>query len=157
GILFLYSLEFYVLLENSHYTPLLGHAVSKTMPSHTGMNCPRLIELVGCANGLQPLNDELICTAECCKNLTAMGLGDCEVTCRDFIKFVKMHEARLTLLSITEEVLIPDNYYNLDQIHSEISKHRGRMWFPVMRLLGKLATENINMVKIGSRCCFLCK
>uniref|UniRef100_A0A674I5N7 Uncharacterized protein n=1 Tax=Terrapene triunguis TaxID=2587831 RepID=A0A674I5N7_9SAUR len=87
---------------------------------HTGMNCPRLIELVVCANGLQPLNDELICTAECCKNLTAMGLGECEVTCRDFIEF---------------EVLIPDNDYNLDQIHSEISKHRGRMWFPVMSSL----------------------
>uniref|UniRef100_A0A8C3T732 Uncharacterized protein n=1 Tax=Chelydra serpentina TaxID=8475 RepID=A0A8C3T732_CHESE len=116
-----------------------------------------LIKLVVCANGLLPLNDELICIAECCKNLTAMGLGECEVTCRDFIEFVRMRGARLTLLSIMEEVLIPDNGYNLDQIHSEISKHHGRMWFPDMRLPGKLATENINMVKTGSRHCFLCK
>uniref|UniRef100_A0A8C3T514 Uncharacterized protein n=1 Tax=Chelydra serpentina TaxID=8475 RepID=A0A8C3T514_CHESE len=93
-----------------------------------------LIKLVVCANGLLPLNDELICIAECCKNLTAMGLGECEVTCRDFIEFVRMRGARLTLLSIMEEVLIPDNGYNLDQIHSEISKHHGRMWFPDMRL-----------------------
>ena len=39
---------------------------------------------------------------------------------------------RLTQLSIMEEVLIPDSSYNMEQIHSEVPKHLGRMWFPDM-------------------------
>uniref|UniRef100_A0A7M4EVL1 F-box and leucine rich repeat protein 21, pseudo n=1 Tax=Crocodylus porosus TaxID=8502 RepID=A0A7M4EVL1_CROPO len=131
---FLYEEEFDAFFrEETPVTHLyFGRAVSKAMLGRIGMNCPRLIELVVCANGLQPLDDELICIAERCKNLTAMGLGECEVTCRGFIEFVKMCGGRLTQLSIMEEVLIPDNDYNLDQIHSEVSKHLGRMWFPDM-------------------------
>nr|XP_042706837.1 F-box/LRR-repeat protein 21 isoform X2 [Chrysemys picta bellii] len=131
---FLYEEEFDAFFrEETPVTHLyFGRAVSKAMLGRIGMNCPRLVELVVCANGLQPLDDELICIAERCKNLTAMGLGECEVTCRGFIEFVKMCGGRLTQLSIMEEVLIPDNDYNLDQIHSEVSKHLGRMWFPDM-------------------------
>ncbi|XP_077182882.1 F-box/LRR-repeat protein 21-like isoform X1 [Paroedura picta] len=131
---FLYEEEFDPFFrEETPVTHLyFGRAVSKSMLGRIGMNCPRLIELVVCANGLQPLDDELICIAERCKNLTAMGLGECEVTCRGFIEFVKMCGGRLTQLSIMEEVLIPDSDYNLDQIHSEVSKHLGRMWFPDM-------------------------
>uniref|UniRef100_A0A670J1U5 F-box/LRR-repeat protein 21-like n=1 Tax=Podarcis muralis TaxID=64176 RepID=A0A670J1U5_PODMU len=131
---FLYEEEFDAFFrEETPVTHLyFGRAVSKSMLGRIGLNCPRLIELVVCANGLQPLDDELIRIAERCKNLTAMGLGECEVTCRGFIEFVKMCGGRLTQLSIMEEVLIPDNDYNLDQIHSEVSKHLGRMWFPDM-------------------------
>ncbi|XP_058023383.1 F-box/LRR-repeat protein 21-like isoform X2 [Ahaetulla prasina] len=131
---FLYEEEFDVFFrEETPVTHLyFGRAVSKSMLGRIGLNCPRLIELVVCANGLQPLDDELIRIAERCKNLTAMGLGECEVTCRGFIEFVKMCGGRLTELSIMEEVLIPDSDYNLDQIHSEVSKHLGRMWFPDM-------------------------
>ncbi|KAJ6667921.1 hypothetical protein lerEdw1_016242 [Lerista edwardsae] len=131
---FLYEEEFDAFFrEETPVTHLyFGRAVSKAMLGRIGMNCPRLIELVVCANGLQPLDDELIRIAERCKNLTAMGLGECEVTCRGFIEFVKMCGGRLTQLSIMEEVLIPDSDYNLDQIHSEVSKHLGRLWFPDM-------------------------
>ncbi|KAM9266082.1 F-box/LRR-repeat protein 3-like isoform 3-T10 [Cariama cristata] len=131
---FLYEEEFDAFFrEETPVTHLyFGRAVSKAMLGRIGMNCPRLIELVVCANGLQPLDDELIRIAERCKNLTAMGLGECEVTCRGFIEFVKMCGGRLTQLSIMEEVLIPDNDYSLDRLHLEVSKHLGRMWFPDM-------------------------
>ncbi|XP_041846915.1 F-box/LRR-repeat protein 3 isoform X3 [Melanotaenia boesemani] len=109
-----------------------GRAVSKEMLGRIGLNCPRLVELVVCANGLEPLDEELFRIAERCKSLTAIGLGECEVTCSGFVEFVKMCGGRLTQLSIMEEVLIPDSSYNMEQIHSEVSKHLGRMWFPDM-------------------------
>ncbi|XP_067852322.1 F-box/LRR-repeat protein 3-like [Heptranchias perlo] len=109
-----------------------GHAVSKEILGRIGMNCPRLIELVVCANGLQPLDDELIRIAERCKNLTAVGLGECEISCSALVEFVKMCGGRLTQLSIMEEVLIPDQKYNLEQIHWEVSNYLGRIWFPDM-------------------------
>ncbi|AWP12207.1 putative F-box/LRR-repeat protein 3-like [Scophthalmus maximus] len=39
---------------------------------------------------------------------------------------------RRTQLSIMEEALIPDRSYDMEQIHSDVSKHLGRMWFPDM-------------------------
>ncbi|XP_053240606.1 F-box/LRR-repeat protein 3 isoform X2 [Podarcis raffonei] len=109
-----------------------GRSVSKEVLGRVGMTCPRLVELVVCANGLRPLDEELICIAERCKNLSAIGLGECEVSCSAFVEFVKMCGGRLSQLSIMEEVLIPDQKYSLEQIHWEVSKHLGRVWFPDM-------------------------
>ncbi|XP_004686804.1 PREDICTED: F-box/LRR-repeat protein 21 [Condylura cristata] len=107
-----------------------GRSVNKTILGRIALNCPRLIELVISANGLQILDNELICIAEHCKNLTALGLSECEVSCSAFIEFVRLCGRRLTQLSIMEEVLIPDEEYSLDEIHTEVSKYLGRMWFP---------------------------
>ena len=109
-----------------------GRSVSKDVLGRVGMSCPRLVELVVCANGLRPLDEELIRIAERCKNLSAIGLGECEVSCSAFVEFVKMCGGRLSQLSIMEEVLIPDQKYSLEQIHWEVSKHLGRVWFPDM-------------------------
>ncbi|XP_039570506.1 F-box/LRR-repeat protein 3 isoform X2 [Passer montanus] len=109
-----------------------GRSVSKDVLGRVGMTCPRLVELVVCANGLRPLDEELICIAERCKYLSAVGLGECEVSCSAFVEFVKMCGGRLSQLSIMEEVLIPDQKYSLEQIHWEVSKHLGRVWFPDM-------------------------
>lgn len=100
-----------------------GRSVSKDVLGRVGMTCPRLVELVVCANGLRPLDEELIRIAERCKNLSAIGLGECEVSCSAFVEFVKMCGGRLSQLSIMEEVLIPDQKYSLEQIHWEVSKH----------------------------------
>lgn len=104
--------------------------MSKEILHQIRLNCPRLVELVVCTNGLEPLNEESIRIAERCKSLTAIGLGECEVSCSGFEEFVKVCGGRLTQLSIMEEVLITDSTYNMEQIHSEVSKHLGRMWFP---------------------------
>ncbi|XP_028821817.1 F-box/LRR-repeat protein 3-like [Denticeps clupeoides] len=109
-----------------------GRSVSKEVLGRVGMNCPRLVELVVCANGLRPLDEELIRIAERCQHLTAIGLGECEVSCSAFVEFVKMCGRRLSQLSIMEEVLVPDNKYGLDELHWEVSKHLGRVWFPDM-------------------------
>ncbi|XP_064126091.1 F-box/LRR-repeat protein 3 isoform X1 [Loxodonta africana] len=109
-----------------------GRSVSKDVLGRVGLTCPRLVELVVCANGLRPLDEELIRIAERCKNLSAIGLGECEVSCSAFVEFVKMCGGRLSQLSIMEEVLIPDQKYSLEQIHWEVSKYLGRVWFPDM-------------------------
>ena len=70
-----------------------GRSVSKVILGRIGLNCPRLIELVVRANnGLQTLDTELTCIAEHCKNLTALGLSECEVSCSAFIEFVRLWE-----------------------------------------------------------------
>uniref|UniRef100_A0A3Q3JZM7 F-box domain-containing protein n=2 Tax=Monopterus albus TaxID=43700 RepID=A0A3Q3JZM7_MONAL len=109
-----------------------GRSVSKDVLGHAGLTCPRLVELVVCANGLRPLDEELICIARRCTQLSAVGLGECEVSCSAFVEFVKMCGDRLTQLSIMEEVLVPDHHYGLDDIHWEVSKYLGRVWFPDM-------------------------
>ncbi|KAK6485760.1 F-box/LRR-repeat protein 3 [Huso huso] len=109
-----------------------GRSVSKEVLGRVGMTCPRLVELVVCANGLRPLDEELIRIAERCNQLSAIGLGECEVSCSAFVEFVKMCGSRLSQLSIMEEVLIPDHRYSLEQIHWEVSKHLGWVWFPDM-------------------------
>ncbi|XP_037751373.1 F-box/LRR-repeat protein 3 isoform X1 [Chelonia mydas] len=131
---FLYEEEFDPFFR--YETPVthlyFGRSVSKDVLGRVGMTCPRLVELVVCANGLRPLDEELIRIAERCKNLSAVGLGECEVSCSAFVEFVKMCGGRLSQLSIMEEVLIPDQKYSLEQIHWEVSKHLGRVWFPDM-------------------------
>lgn len=129
---FLYEEEFEKFFkEETPVTHLyFGRSVSKAILGRIGLNCPRLIELVVCASGLQTLDDELICIAKHCKNLTALGLSECEVSCSAFIEFVRLCGRRLTQLSIMEEVLIPDDDYSLDEIHAEASKYLGRLWFP---------------------------
>ncbi|NWW36578.1 FBXL3 protein, partial [Panurus biarmicus] len=131
---FLYEEEFDPFFR--YETPVthlyFGRSVSKDVLGRVGMTCPRLVELVVCANGLRPLDEELICIAERCKYLSAVGLGECEVSCSAFVEFVKMCGGRLSQLSIMEEVLIPDQKYSLEQIHWEVSKHLGRVWFPDM-------------------------
>ncbi|XP_047226197.1 F-box/LRR-repeat protein 3 isoform X3 [Girardinichthys multiradiatus] len=109
-----------------------GRSVSKEVLGRVGLHCPRLVELVVCANGLRPLDEELIRIAKHCTQLSAIGLGECEVSCGAFVEFVKMCGRRLSQLSIMEEVLIPDHKYSLDEIHWEVSKHLGRVWFPDM-------------------------
>ncbi|XP_061093067.1 F-box/LRR-repeat protein 3-like isoform X2 [Conger conger] len=109
-----------------------GRSVSKEVLGRVGLNCPRLVELVVCANGLRPLDEELIRIAERCKQLSAIGLGECEVSCGAFVEFVKMCGGRLSQLSVMEQVLVPDHRYSLDDIHREVSKHLGWGWFPDM-------------------------
>uniref|UniRef100_A0A8C7WA21 Uncharacterized protein n=1 Tax=Oncorhynchus mykiss TaxID=8022 RepID=A0A8C7WA21_ONCMY len=92
--------------------------VIKAMLGHIGLHFTHLEELVVCANGLQPLDEELFRIAERYKS---------------FVEFVKMCGKRLTQMSIMEEVLVPDDdYSDMEQIHTEVSKYMGCMWYPAM-------------------------
>uniref|UniRef100_A0AAY4B7K6 F-box domain-containing protein n=1 Tax=Denticeps clupeoides TaxID=299321 RepID=A0AAY4B7K6_9TELE len=126
-----FNLVMYFFLYEDEFGPFFREEIPEVL-GRVGMNCPRLVELVVCANGLRPLDEELIRIAERCQHLTAIGLGECEVSCSAFVEFVKMCGRRLSQLSIMEEVLIPDQKFGLDEIHWEVSKHLGRVWFPDM-------------------------
>ncbi|XP_056286319.1 F-box/LRR-repeat protein 3 [Pseudoliparis swirei] len=131
---FLYEDEFVPFFsEEVPVTELyFGLSVSKEVLGRVGLHCPRLAELLVCANSPRPLDEELVGIAERCPRLSAVALGECEVSCGAFVEFVKTCGRRLSQLSIMEEVLIPDHKYSLDETHWEVSKHLGWVWFPDM-------------------------
>lgn len=58
----------------------LGDATSESTISRIGDQCPRLMELVIATYGPGPIDRFLISMAKCCTRLSAVGLGDCEIT-----------------------------------------------------------------------------
>lgn len=58
----------------------LGDAISESIMSRISKQCPRLIELVIAAYGSGPIDQFLISMAEGCSRLSAVGLGECEIT-----------------------------------------------------------------------------
>lgn len=58
----------------------LGDVPSQATISRISEQCPRLIELVIAAYGSGPIDRFLISMAKSCTQLSAVGLGDCEVT-----------------------------------------------------------------------------
>lgn len=64
------------------------------------------------------------------ESLVVIGLDHSEAKCEGFTEFGKMWRKRLTWLSVMDELSIPNVQYNMEQIHSEASKHLGLIWFP---------------------------
>lgn len=66
------------------YVPIthlyFGETPSETMILHIGYQCPRLVELVIAAYGSGLLDRPLLFVAEHCPRLSAVALGDCEIT-----------------------------------------------------------------------------
>ncbi|CAH1267371.1 FBXL3 [Branchiostoma lanceolatum] len=107
-----------------------GAYVSKSALRRVGLHCPKLIELVVCANGTQPLDDEVVLIAKSCKNLHSLGLGECELSCSAFVEFAKILGPNLTELSVMEEVLVGDKNFDTYEAYSAVSKYIGRYWMP---------------------------
>jgi len=72
----------------------LGDITSESIMSRISMQCPRLIELVIAAYGSGPIDQFLISMAKSCSRLSAVGLGDCEIT------YVNMQMQHISLLSV---------------------------------------------------------
>lgn len=70
------------LLFTSHVpvTHLYLGDTSESIISRISEQCPRLIELVIAAYGPSPIDRFLISVAKSCMRLSAVGLGDCEIT-----------------------------------------------------------------------------
>ena len=58
----------------------LGESTPSAVVNKIGANCPRLMELVIGAYGSDTLDQVLLSMARNCPNLTAVGLGECEIT-----------------------------------------------------------------------------
>ncbi|XP_072171224.1 F-box/LRR-repeat protein 21-like [Diadema setosum] len=105
-----------------------GRSVSRDILIRMGTNCPKLEELVVCANGNQPLDEPIVSIAQHCKSLHSLGLGECEVSCSCVVEVARLCGKRLTEFFIREEVLFEDDQYDMDSMMCKVSQYLGRTW-----------------------------
>ncbi|XP_011643057.1 F-box/LRR-repeat protein 3-like [Pogonomyrmex barbatus] len=108
----------------------LGDATSELIMSRISKQCPRLIELVIAAYGSGPIDRFLISMAKDCTHLSAVGLGDCEITCSGLAKFVTLCANRLQALYISETSLIEDEDFDIAKVSTNLSSLLGWTWVP---------------------------
>ncbi|KAL0117598.1 hypothetical protein PUN28_010418 [Cardiocondyla obscurior] len=108
----------------------LGDATSELIMSQISNQCPRLIELVIAAYGSSPIDQFLISVAKTCSQLSAVGLGNCEITCSGLAKFVALCAHRLQVLCVSETSLIEDEDFDIAKVSTNLSSLLGRTWVP---------------------------
>ncbi|XP_072039883.1 F-box/LRR-repeat protein 3-like [Amphiura filiformis] len=135
----LHLLMYFYVLNDENFDPFFhcevpathlffGRSVSKDVMNRVGRYCPKLQELVVSANGHDPIDEELIQIANKCHNLESVGLGECQISSQALVHFAKICGKRLKQLFVCEEVLIPEDNYDLDQMSEEVSESIGRPW-----------------------------
>ncbi|XP_032667813.1 F-box/LRR-repeat protein 3-like [Odontomachus brunneus] len=108
----------------------LGDTPSQATISRISEQCPRLIELVIAAYGSGPIDRFLISMAKSCAQLSAVGLGDCEITCSGLARFVALCARRLQALHVAETSLIEDAEFDITKVSANVSSLLGRTWVP---------------------------
>lgn len=107
-----------------------GEAPSEETVSRVCSHCPRLCELVVAAYISGPLDHALLSVAKGCPRLSALGLGDCEVSCSSLLEFVSICADRLQILYVWETSLIEDGDLDVPKLTAKISMLLGRTWVP---------------------------
>ncbi|XP_018300886.1 F-box/LRR-repeat protein 3 isoform X2 [Mycetomoellerius zeteki] len=107
----------------------LDDATSESM-SRISKQCPRLIELVIATYESGPIDRFLISMAKSCSHLSAVSLGDCEITCSGLAKFVALCAHRLQVLYVSETSLIEDADFDIAKVSTNLSSLLGRTWVP---------------------------
>ncbi|XP_058798958.1 F-box/LRR-repeat protein 3-like [Phymastichus coffea] len=107
-----------------------GENAPSSVIATVGERCPRLIELVVGAYGPETMDETLFTAARGCPKLAAVGLGDCELTCSGFIKFVSICCERLQVLCISDTSLIEDSEYDIAIVSTKVSELLGKSWEP---------------------------
>ncbi|XP_012535619.1 F-box/LRR-repeat protein 3 [Monomorium pharaonis] len=108
----------------------LGDVTSDLIMSQISKQCPRLIELIIAAYGAGPIDQFLISMAKDCSRLSAISLGDCEITCSGLAKFVALCAHRLQVLYVSETSLIEDADLDIAKMSTNLSSLLGRTWVP---------------------------
>ncbi|CAK9831541.1 F-box/LRR-repeat protein 21 [Anthophora retusa] len=116
------------------YVPIthlyFGEAPSEATVLRIGYQCPRLVELVIAAYGPGLLDHALLSIAQGCPRLSAIGLGDCEITCSGLLEFVRLCAKRLRILYVWETSLTEDPDLDVMKVSKNISLLLGRTWVP---------------------------
>ncbi|XP_043260087.1 F-box/LRR-repeat protein 3-like [Colletes gigas] len=116
------------------YVPIthlyFGEAPSEATMLRIGCLCPRLVELVIAAYGPELLDRALLSVAQGCPLLSAVGLGDCEITCSGLLEFVTVCAKHLRILYVWETSLIEDSGLDVTKVSRKISLLLGRTWVP---------------------------
>ncbi|CAD6207977.1 GSCOCG00003235001-RA-CDS [Cotesia congregata] len=92
--------------------------------------CTRLVELIISSYNFGLIDEPLIAAAKGCPKLSAISLGDCELTCSGLVEFVGICKERLQILLIWETSLMEDSNLNVDEAASQVSCLLGRPWIP---------------------------
>ncbi|XP_014485831.1 PREDICTED: F-box/LRR-repeat protein 3-like [Dinoponera quadriceps] len=108
----------------------LGDVPSQATISRISEQCTRLVELVIAAYSSGPIDSFLISIAKNCAQLSAVGIGDCEVTCSGLVRFVTLCAHRLQALYVAETSLIEDAEFDIGKISANVSSLLGRTWMP---------------------------
>ncbi|XP_014227197.1 F-box/LRR-repeat protein 3-like isoform X1 [Trichogramma pretiosum] len=124
--------DYEALLQS--YVPLthlyFGEEAPSSAIARVGERCPRLGELVVGAYGPETADCALLSIARGCPKLTALGLGDCEITCSAFVEFVAICREHLQVLYVSDTSLIEDSDYDVDKVAARVSALLGRPWQP---------------------------
>ncbi|XP_077983980.1 F-box/LRR-repeat protein 3-like [Glandiceps talaboti] len=132
---------YFYVTEDVHFDPFFevetpvthlyfGRSVARAVIARVGGNCPKLQELVICANGNYPLDDEVVKIARNCNNLTSVGLSECELSCSALVEVARICGSRLQELFVMEDVLTEDGMYDRETAYLTMSKYLGRFWVP---------------------------
>ncbi|XP_011297727.1 F-box/LRR-repeat protein 3-like [Fopius arisanus] len=107
----------------------LGGSPSSKIIHRVSETCPRLLELViNSTSGV--IDEEILATARGCPQLSAVGLGDCEITCSALVKFADICKDRLRILYVWETSLIEDGNFDVSEAVASVSSLLGRSWTP---------------------------
>lgn len=107
-----------------------GEAPSEATAARVARHCPRLVELVIAAYSFGTLDRILLSVAQGCPRLTALALGDCEVTCSGLLEFVAQCADRLKILYVWETALNEDKGFDVAELSTRVSLLLGRSWVP---------------------------
>ena len=107
-----------------------GESPSEATVLRIGYQCPRLVELVIAAYGPDTLDSALLSVAQGCPRLSAVGLGDCDITCSGLLEVVTLCAKRLRILYVWETSLIEDAELDVLKVSKKISVLLGRTWVP---------------------------
>ncbi|XP_031789541.1 F-box/LRR-repeat protein 3 isoform X1 [Nasonia vitripennis] len=107
-----------------------GDSAPSSAIARVAERCPRLTELVVGAYGPDTIDEILIAAARGCPRLSAVGLGDCELTCSGLIKFVSLCCERLRMLYVLDTSLLEDAEHDVMEVSAKVSSLLGKSWHP---------------------------
>ncbi|XP_070552508.1 F-box/LRR-repeat protein 21-like [Ptychodera flava] len=132
---------YFFVTKNEHFDPFFEvetpvthlyfcRSVAKAVIARVGENSPKLQELVICANGNCPLDEEVVKIARNCNNLSSLGLSECELSCSALVEVSQICGPKLIELFVMEDVLNEDDMYDRETAYITISNYLGRFWVP---------------------------
>lgn len=133
-------LQFYFIEENEYKSILkpcvpvthlfLGESTPSSIVDNVANFCPGLKEIVISQYGPHTIDETLLLIAKKCTRISAVGLGDCEMTCSALLDFITLCCERLKTFYIWETSLQEDSKLDIDTVSAKISILLGRTWHP---------------------------
>ncbi|XP_051163510.1 F-box/LRR-repeat protein 3-like [Leptopilina boulardi] len=108
----------------------LGDSTPSNIIDDVANFCPGLKEIVIAAYGPDTIDTTLLLIAKKCTRISAIGLGDCEITCNALLEFITLCCERLKTFYIWETSIQEDSKMDIETVSAKISLLLGRTWNP---------------------------